>query len=97
MPEEALQIRNHRGYIGQFTRQQARGAIPNGTRIKKVLQETGDATPLGTEGTVLGSLFEPDYGYAYFVEWADKPGIAIAVRARKIGRATAGPAEGEAS
>lgn len=75
----------HPGYVGVFTRGEAPGAYPNGSRIKKVWGEPGDANPLGTEGTVLGSVYHPDHGYAYFVEWDTRPKWAVGVTERKIG------------
>jgi hypothetical protein len=50
------------GWHGVFTRQQAKGAIPNGSRIVKTASEKGDSTPYGALGTVLGSLgpFPPE-------------------------------------
>ena len=93
---EQLDVRNYPGYFGSFTRQQAAGAIPNGAEIRKVDEEKGDATPIGTTGKVLGSLdvekIDPSmvvrYGgrFMYFVEWSDKPGVAVAVIDWKIAR-----------
>lgn len=54
--ERGLKVTNHAGYLGAFTREQANGAIPNGTRIRKAWGESGDTTPVGTGGVVLGSL-----------------------------------------
>lgn len=39
-----------------FTREEAPGALPNGTLVRKTYEEEGDATPLGTVGTLIGSL-----------------------------------------
>jgi hypothetical protein len=83
------------GWIGVFTRHEAVGAMPNGTRVVKVRGESGDATALGTCGTVLGSLDAEFLGervpdgwetitYAYFVEWADRPNVAVGVMDWKI-------------
>jgi hypothetical protein len=44
------------GMTGLFTREQAPGAIPNGTRIMKANSEPEDATRDGELGTVLGSI-----------------------------------------
>lgn len=85
-----MNIENHPGWIGSFTREQAKGAIPNGTRIKKTASEEGDATRDGTPGTVLGSIRAPeDMGamggaMAYFVEWDDKKRVAIGVMGWKV-------------
>lgn len=78
-------IKNHPGYFGAFTTAEASGAYPNGTRIQKVFTEEGDSTPLGVEGTVLGSIDSGELGIAYFVEWDNKPNIAVTVMAKKIG------------
>jgi glutamine amidotransferase PdxT len=60
-----------RGWRGAFTRAQAPNArFANGSRIVKALCELDDTTPLGTRGTVLGSIYHPELARpAYFVEW----------------------------
>lgn len=85
-----MNIENHPGWIGGFTRDQAKGAIPNGTRIKKTASEEGDATTDGTLGTVLGSFQSPaSMGMLlfYFVEWDDNKRVAVGVMGWKIERA----------
>lgn len=62
----------------------AKGAIPNGTRIKKVFSEDGDANKVGTEGVVIGSIHHPDVGFGYFVEWDTFPGLPVFVVEKKI-------------
>lgn len=80
-----LGLRNWPGWNGGFTRQQAPGAIPNGARVARSdVRENGDITPEGTGGTVLGSFYIPDQGYAYFVEFDNRPKTAIFVVAVKI-------------
>ena len=74
------------GWLGRFTEQDAPGAIRKGARIFKAQDELGDGTPLGTGGTVLGSMHDPEKGTCYFIEWDDKPKCAVAVIAWKIGR-----------
>lgn len=79
---------------------QADGAIPNGTRIIKNNARPGDSTPEGTLGTVISSLDVPRreaeaifaagksravVKHLYFVEWDDKPGLAVATADDKIG------------
>lgn len=86
-----------RGWRGGFTRNQAEGAYPNGSRIVKAREEDGDATPLGTGGTVLGSLDgsvldqrNPDgdvIRFAYFIEWDTAPRVAVGVIDWKIEQA----------
>jgi hypothetical protein len=76
------------GWHGAFTRGQAPGAIPNGRRIVKTATEDGDTNPLGTMGTVLGSLSRPEVlngALMYFVEWDTMPRVAVGVIANKIG------------
>lgn len=74
------------GWTGTFTRQQAAGAYPNGTRVVKLLGEPEDRTPVGTHGTVLGSMHRPGYPIVYFVEWDCSPKTAIGVVAYKVER-----------
>lgn len=80
------------GWVGVFTRNQAEGAIPNGTRIEKSEGEAGDSNPIGATGTVLGSLPAPDgmpakfahVKHFYFVEWDNYPKQACGVLDYKI-------------
>lgn len=80
------QLREEEGWIGVFTRAQAEGAIPNGTRVVKVLVEKGDTHPLGAKATVLGSAVVPEMPgrFGYFVEWDTHPRIAVFVAWMKI-------------
>jgi hypothetical protein len=77
-------IAPHEGWRGMFTRDRANGAYPSGQRIVKVKTEAGDANPIGTRGTVLGSVGHPDLGICYFIEWDNHPRAAVAVIAWKI-------------
>jgi len=82
---DKLGIKSEPGWANPFTRNdapQARWRV--GARVRKVLQELGDMTPLGTLGTVLGSLYAPEVGAAYFVEWDCKPRVAVLVVEAKI-------------
>lgn len=75
------------GWMGFFTRNQVKGAYANGSRVMKIFSDPGDGTPLGTEATVLGSIWaaaRPNV-VLYFVEWDDKPRVAVAVANHKIG------------
>jgi hypothetical protein len=75
------------GWHGMFTRQQAKGALANGTRIVKVNSEPGDAHPDGTPGVILGSISHPaiwDGAVCYFVEWAPARRKAVAVMGFKL-------------
>ena len=83
--ENALGIALVAGWTGAFTRQQADDALPNGTRIKKVIGEPGDTHSLGAKGTILGSIRNPqDPRVGYFVEWDDSPKCATFVIENKI-------------
>jgi len=87
-------IGNEPGWIGGFTRHQAPEALfRNGSRIQKAKFGPGDATPLGSLGTVLGSLYLPEMGsVGYFVEWDWKPKVAVAILGWRICRAAQEPA-----
>jgi hypothetical protein len=77
----------HSGYAGVFSRAEAKGALANGTRIRKCNSEEGDGTPDGTGGVILGSVnvraagvsAAEDHGvtYLYFVEWDNRPKVAV--------------------
>lgn len=84
--EAVLSLDEEPGWTGSFTRHQAEGALANGTRIKKFLHEEGDGTPLGTLGKILGSIFVPEVAPVpfYFVEWDNRPKVAVGVMAWKI-------------
>lgn len=94
-------FRLYPGWLGAHTRGEAPGAFPNGTRIKKTVFEKGDGHPLGTLGTVLGSIAAPSdlaarFGtrYFYFVEWDPKPKVAVGVAGSKISAETSGGTNG---
>jgi hypothetical protein len=77
------------GWVGAFTRDQVPQAkFKNGARIEKILRETGDLSPLGTLGTVLGSMYAPEVGVGYFVEWDRTPRLAVMVVEDKLGPAS---------
>lgn len=84
---ELAVFQNEDGWAGVFTRYQCDGAIPNGTVIEKATFEEGDFAPLGTLGTVLGSVYHEEIGYFYFVEWSIQPKMAVGLMALKIARA----------
>lgn len=80
-------IRNEPGWVGTFTRHQAPEAtFRNGSRIQKAKQGPGDATPLGSLGTVLGSIYAAGI-VGYFVEWDWKPKVAVGIVGWRISRA----------
>lgn len=75
------------GYNGAFTRDQAKGAIPNGTRITKINSEPGDTNADGSTGRVLGSVcFDYEGGpvIAYFVEWDARRHWAVLCVEKKL-------------
>lgn len=77
-------IKDRPGWTGNFTTQQAAGAIQNGTRIRKITAEHKDAHPVGSLGTVLGSLQAQEGKLLYFIEWDATPRCAVAVADFKI-------------
>src|SRR3954451_11307247 len=90
-------IDRHPGWTGAFTHDHAEGAIENGARVYKAKEDPkGDLTPIGTLGSVLGSinfeLYDLQYAkangvkYLYFVEWDDKPKLAVSMADWKIVR-----------
>jgi hypothetical protein len=78
----------HEGYRGVFTRRSYPGAWPPGTRVAKTRFEANDSQPVGTLGTVLGSIGHPDLGSGYFVEWDSLPRCAVFVMGTKLGVAS---------
>lgn len=45
--------------IFEIMKQGAEGAIPNGSRVEKVIGEEEDHHPIGSKGKVVGSLIAP--------------------------------------
>jgi hypothetical protein len=85
-----IDIKEHDGWEGAFTRAQAPQAyFKNGARIVKNVNEKGDSTPLGVEGVVLGSIYAEGQGMGtgYFVEWDNRPRVACFVIAWKLAKA----------
>lgn len=87
----------HDGYVGMFTRNQAAGAIPNGSTIRKRNSEPGDANPNGALGVVLGSIDAREFDlpaqfagvtYCYFIEWHAYPRKAVGTTDIKVESAT---------
>jgi hypothetical protein len=72
------------------TKEQARGALPNGTRVRKVGTRAGDGHANGALGTIEGSLGPLDkdapHGpiYAYCVKWDDTPNIPCWVSSPRV-------------
>lgn len=82
-PKNAFGLRTEPGWMGAFTRDSFPDAIPNGTRIVKIVTEPGDSHKNDAEGVVLGSM-EAGGMTGYFVEWDDGPKIACFVSGFKI-------------
>ena len=84
----ALGIKHYPGYRGSFSRDQHPLALyENGARVVKAEDE--DEThlhPIGTLGTVLGSIGHVDIGVAYFVEFDSRPKHAVLVLEGKLKR-----------
>jgi hypothetical protein len=75
------------GWIGAFTRAQAKGAWRNGTRVRKIKEDPGgDRTPIGSTGMVLGSLHAPEVSplFFYFIEWDNAPRVAVGCTSIKL-------------
>ncbi len=79
------------GITGMFTRNQAPGAFPNGSRVVKCDAEPTDVTPLGAQGTVIGSIAGPVLkrgverkGIMYWISWDWRPTWYIAVSDWKL-------------
>jgi hypothetical protein len=72
-----------------FTRNEAPGALRNGTRVEKSDFRPTDAHQIGAKATVLGSLGPIEYEgipqvFGYFLEWDDAPGIPAFVAGNRI-------------
>jgi hypothetical protein len=70
--------------VACITDEEADGAWPNGTRIKKTCFENGDTHQVGDTGTVRGSVLLDDGRYAYSIHWDDQPSIPVHCLAYKI-------------
>lgn len=84
---DAMGLRNEPGWAGAFTRAQAAGALPSGTRIVKCNSEPGDTRADGSGGTILGSISHPSLRGGeplYFIAWDATPRMAVGVMAFKI-------------
>lgn len=89
-----MELVDEPGWTGTFTRYQAKGAIPNGTRIVKAVSEPGDGTPDGTLGTVLGSIPSPAGGvrdpHGHIVKHARTSSSGTTARAQRSAYSTTG-------
>jgi hypothetical protein len=76
-----------------FTRDEAPGAIRNGTRVVKIDSMSGDTHKIGDEAVVVGSMGPIEYQgrkgvYGYFVEWDDMPGLPVMIVSWRIREVT---------
>lgn len=77
-------LRNEEGWEGPFTRKEAEGALPNGTRVE-VLWSESEPLEQGDQGVILGSI--GGVGYAttmYFVEFDKLPKHAVLTNNDKL-------------
>jgi hypothetical protein len=74
------------GWEGLHVRDEAPGALRNGSRVRKVRSEPRDTHQDGALATVLGSIEAPGAGdgIGYFVAWDDAPRAAVLVGDRRI-------------
>ena len=63
---------------------QASGALPNGTRIKKIRSVPDDTHKDGDEGVVYGSVNVLGPVYFYYVRWDDMPNLPVGVASFRI-------------
>lgn len=84
-----IEFKEESGWVGAFTRNEARGAYPNGTKVMKVHCEDEDMNTAGAMGTVIGSMpgiRELGCDFFYFVEWDKAPRVAVGIINQKISR-----------
>lgn len=72
-----------------FTRNEAPGALRNGTRVEKIECVENDIHQVGAKAIVLGSLGPIEFKgdpkmYGYFVEWDDLPGVPCFVAGNRV-------------
>lgn len=76
-------------FLTTFTRV-APGALPNGTRVKKINSQPPDATQDGMLGTIEGSIgpvvvegpFKDQYGY--FVRWDHRKDLQVFITSTRV-------------
>jgi hypothetical protein len=74
------------GDLPMFPAGEARGALPNGTRVRKIRDDPGDTHTLGDQAVVIAS-HGPRYSeYLYFVVWDDLPDIPVGIQSSKLAR-----------
>jgi hypothetical protein len=80
-----------------YVEQQAPGAWPQGTRIRKIRSDPSDGHPAGTLGLVVGSIGPMEFQsvpdvYGYFVYWDPMPTVPVLVVSTAIVKVTDQPA-----
>lgn len=76
-------LTNEPGMIGAICRDYVPGMAPNGSRMRKVRSDPGDAHRDGARCVVLGS-FSRNGAAGYFVEFDDAPGVSSLVAAHRL-------------
>jgi hypothetical protein len=63
----------------EFSTDHAPGAWPNETRVRKAMHRPGDAHPVGSLATVIGSIGPTPWDgvYGYFVFWDEPPADTV--------------------
>lgn len=79
-------IRSFRGREVEFSDEEAPGAWPNGTRVRKVGSSAGDSHRDGDLATVRGSVGPALGTSGYFVEWDDLPTVPVFVAGTRIAK-----------
>lgn len=71
-----------------WSREQAVGAMPNGTRVEKINSPPGEPHRDGDQATVISSVgpvpWQGYMVYGYFVEWDDLPGLYVFISGDRI-------------
>ena len=91
MKDEIKTLKEWAGEPSQivYVTSEAEGALPNGSMVEKMNSEPSDAHQDGALGRVRGSKGPFQVGtvtmlYVYWVEWADFPGVPVAILSHRI-------------
>ena len=71
------------GVVVVWTRDEAWGAMRNGTVIEKCNSQPGDSFPDGTRGMIVGSQIIK-VEHFYFILWEPMPKVPIAISMHRI-------------